>query len=30
VIIFVRRKAPPQLIDSSDYASQDSMWNDEN
>ena len=30
VIIFVRRKAPPQVIDSSAYVSQDSMWNDEN
>ena len=30
VIIFVRRKAPPQVIDSSVYVSQDSMWNDEN
>ncbi|MGB2176263.1 MAG: hypothetical protein ACPH13_07405 [Candidatus Poseidoniaceae archaeon] len=28
VIIFVRRKAPPQVIDSSGYVSQDSMWND--
>ena len=30
VIIFVRRKAPPQVIDSSAYVSQGSMWNDEN
>ena len=30
VIIFVRRKVPPQVIDSSAYVSQDSMWNDEN
>ena len=30
VIIFVRRKGPPQVIDSSAYVSQDSMWNDEN
>ena len=28
VILFVRRKAPPQVIDSSAYVSQDSMWND--
>ena len=30
VILFVRRKAPPQVIDSSSYVSQDTMWNDEN
>ena len=30
VILFVRRKAPPQVIDSSAFVSQDSMWNDGN
>lgn len=30
VIIFVRRKGPPQAIDSSAYVAQDSMWDDEN
>lgn len=30
VIIFVRRRSPPQVIDSSAYVSQDSIWNDEN
>ena len=30
VIIFVRRRSPPQAIDSSAYVAQDSMWNDEN
>ena len=30
VILFVRRKEPPQVIDSSSYVSQDTMWNDEN
>ena len=30
VITFVRRRSPPQVIDSSAYVSQDSMWNDEN
>ena len=30
VILFVRRKTPPQVIDSSAYVSQDSIWNDGN
>ena len=30
VILFVRRKSPPQVIASSTYVSQESMWKDEN